>query len=61
MLAHLYNEIELYIKANSPEKFLLLGNISMLLTQIYTQLKNSKKLNEYSKAHPLCVSNNIGE
>jgi len=39
----------------------LLGHSSMVSTQIYTQLENSKKLNEYSKAHPLCVSNNIGE
>ena len=41
----------------------LLGHSSMVSTQIYTQLENSKKLNEYAKAHPLCVSsnNNIGE
>ncbi len=40
----------------------LMGHSSMVSTQIYTQLKNSKKLNEYSKAHPLCAnSNNIGE
>jgi len=32
----------------------LLGHSSMVSTQIYTQLGNSKKLNEYSKAHPLC-------
>lgn len=39
------------------------ARVSMVSTQIYTQLENSKKLNEYSKAHPLCVSsnNNIGE
>ena len=40
----------------------LMGHSSMVSTQIYTQLENSKKLNEYSKAHPLCAdSNNIGE
>ena len=40
----------------------LMGHSSMVSTQIYTQLKDSKKLNEYSKAHPLCAnSNNIGE
>jgi len=40
----------------------LLGHSSMVSTQIYTQLKSSKKLNEYSKAHPLCAnSNNTGE
>jgi len=40
----------------------LMGHSSMVSTQIYTQLKSSKKLNEYSKAHPLCRnSNNIGE
>jgi len=40
----------------------LMGHSSMVSTQIYTQLKSSKKLNEYSKAHPLCAnSNNIGE
>jgi hypothetical protein len=34
----------------------------MVSTQIYTQLKSSKKLNEYLKAHPLCAnSNNTGE
>jgi len=32
----------------------LLGHSSMVSTQIYTKLGNSKKLNEYSKAHPLC-------
>jgi len=32
----------------------LLGHSSMVSTQIYTQLGNSKKFNEYSKAHPLC-------
>ena len=32
----------------------LLGHSSMVSTQIYTQLGSSKKLNEYSKAHPLC-------
>jgi len=32
----------------------LLGHSSMVSTQIYTKLENSKKLNEYSKAHPLC-------
>ena len=40
----------------------LMGHSSMVSTQIYTQLKSSKKLNEYSKAHPLCAnSNNTGE
>jgi len=40
----------------------LLGHSSMVSTQIYTELGSSKKLNEYSKAHPLCQeSNNIGE
>ena len=40
----------------------LMGHSSMVSTQIYTQLKNSKKLNEYAKAHPLCANrNNIGE
>jgi len=32
----------------------LLGHSSMVSTQIYTGLSSSKKLNEYSKAHPLC-------
>ena len=32
----------------------LLGHSSMVSTQIYTELGSSKKLNEYSKAHPLC-------
>jgi integrase/recombinase XerC len=32
----------------------LLGHSSMVSTQIYTKLGSSKKLNEYSKAHPLC-------
>ncbi|NOZ90983.1 MAG: tyrosine-type recombinase/integrase [Epsilonproteobacteria bacterium] len=32
----------------------LLGHSSMVSTQIYTKLENSKKLKEYSKAHPLC-------
>jgi integrase/recombinase XerC len=32
----------------------LLGHNSMVSTQIYTKLGSSKKLNEYSKAHPLC-------
>jgi len=32
----------------------LLGHHSMVSTQIYTALGSSKKLNEYSKAHPLC-------
>jgi len=36
----------------------LLGHSSMVSTQIYTQLGSSKKLNEYSKAHPLCQENN---
>ncbi len=35
----------------------LLGHSSMVSTQIYTALGSSKKLNEYSKAHPLCQSN----
>ena len=40
----------------------LLGHSSMVSTQIYTELGSSKKLNEYSKAHPLCQEgNNIGE
>jgi len=40
----------------------LLGHSSMVSTQIYTQLGSSKKLNEYAKAHPLCLQrNNIGE
>jgi len=40
----------------------LLGHSSMVSTQIYTKLGSSKKLNEYSKAHPLCqTSSNIGE
>ena len=40
----------------------LLGHESMVSTQIYTQLENSKKLKEYSKAHPLCASSDkIGE
>jgi integrase/recombinase XerC len=40
----------------------LLGHSSMISTQIYTELGSSKKLNEYSKAHPLCQErNNIGE
>ena len=34
----------------------LLGHSSMVSTQIYTQLENSKKLNEYKSAHPLCVT-----
>ena len=33
----------------------LMGHSSMVSTQIYTQLESSKKLNEYLKAHPLCV------
>lgn len=37
----------------------LMGHSSMVSTQIYTQLENSKKLNEYSKAHPLCNSSKI--
>ena len=32
----------------------LLGHSSMVSTQIYTELGSSKKMNEYSKAHPLC-------
>jgi len=32
----------------------LLGHKSMVSTQIYTKLENSKKFNEYNKAHPLC-------
>jgi len=32
----------------------LLGHSSMVSTQIYTQLSSNKKLNEYTKAHPLC-------
>ena len=40
----------------------LMGHSSMVSTQIYTQLENSKKLNEYAKAHPLCANrNNTGE
>ena len=40
----------------------LLGHSSMVSTQIYTELENSKKLNEYINAHPLCASSkNIGE
>ena len=40
----------------------LLGHSSMVSTQIYTELGSSKKMNEYSKAHPLCKqSNKIGE
>lgn len=35
----------------------LLGHSSMVSTQIYTELGSSKKLNEYSKAHPLCQTN----
>jgi len=35
----------------------LLGHSSMVSTQIYTQLSSNKKLNEYSKAHPLCQTN----
>ena len=35
----------------------LLGHSSMVSTQIYTALGSSKKLNEYAKAHPLCVNN----
>jgi len=34
----------------------LLGHSSMVSTQIYTKLENSKKLNEYKSAHPLCVT-----
>ena len=33
----------------------LQGHSSIVSTQIYTQLGNSKKLNEYAKAHPLCT------
>lgn len=36
----------------------LLGHSSMVSTQIYTALGSSKKLNEYSKAHPLCQTDN---
>jgi len=32
----------------------LLGHSSMVSTQIYTGLSSNKKLNEYSRAHPLC-------
>ena len=35
----------------------LLGHSSMVSTQIYTELSSNKKLNEYSKAHPLCQEN----
>jgi len=35
----------------------LLGHSSMVSTQIYTELSSGKKLNEYSKAHPLCQAN----
>lgn len=35
----------------------LLGHSSMVSTQIYTALGSTKKLNEYAKAHPLCVNN----
>jgi len=35
----------------------LLGHSSMVSTQIYTKLSSNKKLNEYSKAHPLCQVN----
>jgi len=35
----------------------LLGHSSMVSTQIYTKLSSNKKLNEYSKAHPLCQEN----
>jgi len=31
----------------------LLGYSSIVLTQVYAQLENSKKLNEYMKSHPL--------
>jgi len=33
----------------------LLGHSTMVSTQIYTALGSNKKLNEYSKAHPLCL------
>ena len=40
----------------------LLGHSSMVSTQIYTELGSSKKMNEYSKAHPLCQQRyKIGE
>ena len=40
----------------------LMGHSSMVSTQIYTELGSSKKLNEYSKAHPLCLdSTKTGE
>jgi len=39
----------------------LMGHSSMVSTQIYTQLESNKKLNEYSKAHPLCDGSNKGE
>ena len=37
----------------------LMGHDSMVSTQIYTKLKSSKKLNEYSQAHPLCGTENL--
>ena len=37
----------------------LMGHDSMVSTQIYTKLKSSKKLNEYSQAHPLCGTKNL--
>jgi integrase/recombinase XerC len=37
----------------------LMGHSSMVSTQIYTQLENSKKLNEYQEAHPLCDFKNL--
>ncbi len=37
----------------------LLGHKSMVSTQIYTKLEKSKKLNEYTHAHPLCDIKNL--
>jgi len=57
-LRHSFATHLLHNGARIADVSVLLGHSSMSSTQIYTQLEDSKKLNEYSKAHPLC---NLGE
>ena len=44
------------LKCSNYTEHLILSLLysSIVSTQIYTELGSSKKLNEYSKAHPLC-------
>jgi integrase/recombinase XerC len=53
-LRHSYATILLNNSARIADVSELLGHASMATTQIYTKLANATKLDQYTKAHPLC-------